>query len=133
MTEGDEKYKLGELTADMAAVKHDIVDIKAGQKEILQRIDNLHVVTVERWEKRNAYVETKLGEHSAAIEALQEYYRLEHESMFYKIREFIGKTAVKVIGASLFGLMVVAVLYYLQRTNEYAEMMKDYQAKVKGE
>lgn len=29
MTEGDEKYKLGELTADMAAVKRDIADIKA--------------------------------------------------------------------------------------------------------
>ena len=131
MKDGDEKYKRGELTADMAAVKRDITDIKVGQKEILKRIDNLQVVTVERWEKRNAYVDTKFGEHSAAIEALQEYNRLERNSMFYKIRQFIGNTAIKVIGASLFGLMVVAALYYLQRTSEYAEMMKDYQAKVK--
>jgi len=133
MTDGDEKYKLGELTADMAAVKRDIVGIKEGQKEILHRLDNLHVVAVERWEKRNAYVDTELGEHAAAIEALQEYNRLERNSMFYKIRQFIGNTAIKVIGASLFSLMVVAVLYYVQRTNEYAEMMKDYQTKVKGE
>ena len=133
MSETSSAYKLGELTSDMAAVKRDITDIKAGQKEILQRIDNLHVVTVERWEKRNAYVDTKLGEHDAAIEALKEYNRLERNSMFYKIREFIGKTAVKVIGASLFGLMVVVVLYYVQRTTEYGEMMKAYQIKVKGE
>ena len=44
--QGDEKYKLGELTADMAAVKRDIVDIKAGQKEILHRLDNLSVVSL---------------------------------------------------------------------------------------
>lgn len=129
----DEKYKLGELTADMAAVKRDIVDIKSGQKEILHRMDNLHVVTVERWEKRNAYVDAKFGEHSTAIEALEEYNRLERNSMFYKVRQFIGNTAIKVVGASLFGLMVIAVLHYVQRTGEYTEMMKDCQAKVKGE
>lgn len=131
MTEGDEKYKLGELTADMAAVKRDIVDIKSSQKEILHRLDNLHVVSVEQWEHRNAYVDKALGEHTEAIKSLQEYNRLERNSMWYKVRQFVGNTAVKVIGASLFGVMVIAVLYYVQKSAEYGDMMKDFQARIK--
>ena len=133
MTSDSSEYKLGELTSDMAAVKRDIIEIKAGQKEILQRINNLSAVTVERWEKRNAYVDKKFAEHEAAIEALQEYNKTERNSVFYKIREFIGNTAVKVIGVSLFGLMAVAVLYYVQRTSEYTDLIKNYEAKVRGE
>ena len=131
MGDNSPEYKLGELTSDMAAVKRDIIEIKAGQKEILQRINNLSAVTVERWEKRNAYVDEKFAEHETAIEALQEYNKTERNSVFYKIREFIGNTAVKVIGVSLFGLMAVAVLYYVQRTSEYTDLIKHYEAKVK--
>ena len=71
--QGDEKYKLGELTADKAAVKRDIFDIKAGQKEILHRLDNLSVVSLERQGKRNAHVDARFDANEARLEALEDF------------------------------------------------------------
>lgn len=130
MTDVDEKYKLGELTADMAAVKRDIVDIKAGQKEILHRLDNLSVVSVERWEKRNAHVDKTFAAHNVRIESLEDSITAWRNSTANKILVFLDKTAVQIIGTAIFGLLVVSIFYYVQKLSEYGEVMREFQSKV---
>lgn len=128
MTDGDEKYKLGELTADMAAVKRDIVDIKAGQKEILHRLDNLSVVSVERWEKRNAKVDARFDAHEARLEALEDFVDRESDSILTKVRGFVSSTVVKIVGGMVIVLLGLAIMYYVQKTGEYGEMIRNIQA-----
>lgn len=127
MTEGDEKYKLGELTADMAAVKHDVLEIKATQKEIITKLDNMNAVTVERWEKRNAAVDARLQAHNDRLEKLEECQRIERQTSWYKLRQFIDNTVVKVVGSAIFGMVLIAVIYYVQQSNEYAHILQDLQ------
>ena len=127
MTEGDEKYKLGELTADMAAVKRDIVDIKAGQKEILHRLDNLSVVSLERWEKRNAKVDARFDANEARLEALEEFVDRESDSILAKVRGFVSSTVVKIVGGMVIVLLGLAIMYYVQKTGEYSEMIRNIQ------
>jgi len=114
MTDGDEKYKLGELTADMAAVKRDIVDIKAGQKEILHRLDNLSVVSVERWEKHNAKVDARFDSHNARLEALEDISKLRDSSIWTKIGKAFEKNLVNYIGAGILIFALSVAFIYLR-------------------
>lgn len=127
MTDGDEKYKLGELTADMAAVKRDIVDIKAGQKEILHRLDNLSVVSLERWEKRNAKVDAHFDANETRLEALEDFVDRESDSILTKVRSFVSSTVVKIVGGIVIVLLGLAIMYYVQKTGEYGEMIRNIQ------
>jgi len=114
MTDGDEKYKLGELTADMAAVKHDILEIKATQREIIQKIDNIHAVSVERWEKRNKYVDDKFSEHDLRIEALEDINKLRDSSIWTKIGRAFERNLVNYIGAGILIFALSVAFIYLR-------------------
>lgn len=114
MTEGDEKYKLGELTADMAAVKRDIVDIKAGQKEIIKKLDNVNAVSVERWEKRNKYVDDKFSEHERRFEALEDINKLRESSIWTKIGRAFEKNLINYIGAGILIFALSVAFIYLR-------------------
>lgn len=114
MTEGDEKYKLGELTADMAAVKRDIVDIKAGQKEILHKIDAINAVSVERWEKRNKYVDDKFSAHERRFEALEDINKLRDSSIWTKIGLSFEANFIKFVAAGLLVFALSVAYVYLK-------------------
>ena len=114
MTEGDEKYKLGELTADMAAVKRDIVDIKAGQKEIINKIDAINAVSVERWEKRNKYVDDKFTEHERRFEALEDINKLRDSSIWTKIGVSFEANFIKFVAAGLLVFAISVAYVYLK-------------------
>ena len=114
MTEGDEKYKLGELTADMAAVKRDIVDIKEGQKEIINKIDAINAVSVERWEKRNKYVDDKFTEHERRFEALEEINKLRDSSIWTKIGVSFEANFIKFVAAGLLVFAISVAYVYLK-------------------
>ena len=114
MTEGDEKYKLGELTADMAAVKRDIVDIKEGQKEIINKIDAINAVSVERWEKRNKYVDDKFTEHERRFEALEEINKLRDSSIWTKIGLSFEANFIKFVAAGLLVFAISVAYVYLK-------------------
>lgn len=128
MTEGDEKYTLGVLTADMAAVKREVGEIKLSQHEIITKIDNFNAVTVERWEKRNSYVDGKLKDHEYRLNALEEARMLDTNSSWYKVLKFLDNSLVKAIGVSLFGVILIALLYYAQQSSEYGQIIKDMKA-----
>lgn len=114
MTDGDEKYKLGELTADMAAVKRDIVDIKVGQKEIINKIDAINAVSVERWEKRNKYVDDKFSEHERRFEALEDINKLRDSSIWTKIGVSFEANFIKFIAAGLLVFALSVAYVYLK-------------------
>ena len=114
MTEGDEKYKLGELTADMAAVKRDVVEIKTNQKEIIQKLDSINAVSVERWEKRNKYVDDKFSAHDLRIEALEDINRLRESSIWTKIGRAFEKNLVNYIGAGILIFALSVAFIYLR-------------------
>lgn len=114
MTEGDEKYKLGELTADMAAVKRDIVDIKEGQKEIINKIDAINAVSVERWEKRNKYVDDKFTEHERRFEALEDINKLRDSSIWTKIGVSFEANFIKFVAAGLLVFAISVAYVYLK-------------------
>ena len=114
MTEGDEKYKLGELTADMAAVKRDIVDIKEGQKEIINKIDAINAVSVERWEKRNKYVDDKFTEHERRFEALEDINKLRDSSIWTKIGLSFEANFIKFVAAGLLVFAISVAYVYLK-------------------
>lgn len=117
----DEKYKLGELTADMAAVKGDVLEIKVTQKEIIQKLDSINAVSVERWEKRNKYVDSELGDIKTRLDAIEDDKKLELNSAWYKIRLFVDSAFVKLFGAAIFGVILVAFMYYAQKIIETIE------------
>lgn len=114
MTDGDEKYKLGELTADMAAVKHDVLEIKATQKEIIQKLDNINAVSVERWEKRNKYVDDKFSEHERRFEALEGINKLRDSSIWTKIGISFEANFVKFVAAGLLVFAISVAYVYLK-------------------
>ena len=114
MTEGDEKYKLGELTADMAAVKRDIVDIKEGQKEIINKIDAINAVSVERWEKRNKYVDDKFTEHERRFEALEDINKRRDSSIWTKIGLSFEANFIKFVAAGLLVFAISVAYVYLK-------------------
>ena len=114
MTEGDEKYKLGELTADMAAVKRDIVDIKEGQKEIINKIDAINAVSVERWEKHNKYVDDKFTEHERRFEALEDINKLRDSSIWTKIGVSFEANFIKFVAAGLLVFAISVAYVYLK-------------------
>jgi len=121
MTDGDEKYKLGELTADMAAVKVDVLEIKVTQKEIIYKIDNINAVSVERWEKRNAYVDKKFLETDKAIKALQDINTLRDSNIWVRIANAFETNLIKYIGAGILIFALSVAYVYLKndlaRTN----------------
>lgn len=114
MTDGDEKYKLGELTADMAAVKRDVVEIKTNQKEIIAKIDSINAVSVERWEKRNKYVDDKFSAHGLRIEALEDINKLRESSIWTKIGRAFEKNLVNYIGAGILIFALSVAFIYLR-------------------
>jgi len=121
MTDGDEKYKLGELTADMAAVKVDVLEIKVTQKEIIYKIDNINAVSVERWEKRNASVDKKFLETDKAITALQAINTLRDSNIWVRIANAFETNLIKYIGAGILIFALSVAYVYLKndlaRTN----------------
>lgn len=127
MTEGDEKYKLGKLEAGVEAVQGDVAEIKTTQKEIIHKLDNISAVSVERWEKRNKHVDAMFSEDRARIADLEEARRLYLSSPWYKVRAFIDSSMVKIVGGALVSLLIVAVLYYVQKTAEYGDLIRDVQ------
>lgn len=114
MTEGDEKYKLGELTADMAAVKREVLEIKATQKEIIAKIDNINAVSVERWEKRNKYVDDKFSAHERRFEALEDINKLRDSSIWTKIGRAFERNLVNYIGAGILIFALSVAFIYLR-------------------
>lgn len=137
MSEGDEKYKLGELTSDMAAVKRsqsemrsDIKEVRADQKEIIHKIDAINAVSVERWEKRNAYVDKTFAAHNVRIESLEDSLKTWQESTFSRILAFLDKTAVQVIGFAVFAVLLAAIIISAQKSAEYGELIREFQSKV---
>ena len=133
MTEGDERYKLGELTADMAAVKHDVEEIKADQKEIIAKIDNLKAVTVERWEKRNKYVDDMFAAHDLRLKSLEDTQRIDEASIWFKVRKFLDKEMVRVFGLAIMGVLVASLFYYVQKSSDYADTLKEVQKAINQE
>lgn len=121
MTDGDEKYKLGELTADMAAVKSDVLEIKVTQKEIIAKIDNLNAVSVERWEKRNKYVDDKFSEHEQRFEALEDINKLRESSIWTKIGRAFEKNLVNYIGAGILIFAISVAYIYLRNDLEQSK------------
>jgi len=121
MTEGDEKYKLGELTSDMSAVKNsqaemkiDIKEVRHDQKEIISKIDSINSVSVERWEKRNKFVDEKFMAHNLRIEALEDINRLRDSSVWTKIGVSFEANFVKFIAAGLLIFALSVAYVYLK-------------------
>ena len=110
MTDGDEKYKLGELTADMAAVKVDVLEIKVTQKEIIQKLDNINAVSVEVWQNRNAHVDDVFTKHNKRLIALEEDKRLRDVSLSKKIADGFECRIVQIAVALIIaGAIFIAV------------------------
>jgi len=117
MKDPDEKYKLGELTADMAAVKQsqaemkvDVKEVRHDQKEIITKIDNINAVSTERWEKRNAYVDQKFGQHDTRIEALETLNTLREASIWMKLGKSFETKLVNYVGAAII-VFVLSIAY----------------------
>ena len=110
MTDGDEKYKLGELTADMAAVKVDVLEIKVTQKEIIQKLDNINAVSVEVWQNRNTHVDDVFTKHNKRLIALEEDKRLRDASLGKKIADGFESRIVQIAVALIIaGAIFIAV------------------------
>ncbi len=115
----------------MAAVKGDVQEIKAdlkeskrehkaGQREIIKRIDGLSAVTVERWEARNEYVDGQLSDHEIRIQAMEKRHTIEDNAISSKLRLFIEREIVKIIGISIIGVLLVSVFYYVNQSSNYS-------------
>lgn len=122
MTDGDEKYKLGELTADMAAVKGDVLEIKVTQKEIIQKLDNINAVSVEVWQNRNTHVDEVFTRHNKRLVALEEDKRLRDASLSKKIADGFESRIVQVAVA----LIIAGVIYIAVKLgqNDIAGLIK---------
>ena len=122
MTDGDEKYKLGELTADMAAVKVDVLEIKVTQKEIIQKLDNINAVSVEVWQARNTHVDDVFTKHNKRLIALEEDKRLRDASLSKKIADGFESRIVQVAVA----LIIAGAIYIAVKLgqNDIAALIK---------
>ena len=122
MTDGDEKYKLGELTADMAAVKGDVLEIKVTQKEIIQKLDNLNAVSVGVWQARNAHVDDVFTKHNKRLIALEEDKRLRDASLSKKIADGFESRIVQIAVA----LIIAGAIYIAVKLgqNDVAALIK---------
>lgn len=132
---GDEKYQLGKLTSDMGAVKADIAEMKIdqkesakefkdGQKEILKRIESLRAVSVKDWQARNKWVDERFAGHELRLDALEQRQEIDRHSISYKVKMFMEKELVKVVGLAMVGVILASVFYYVGQANEYQEMVK---------
>ena len=122
MTDGDEKYKLGELTADMAAVKVDVLEIKVTQKEIIQKLDSINAVSVEVWQNRNAHVDDVFTKHNKRLIALEEDKRLRDASLSKKIADGFESRIVQIAVA----LIIAGAIYIAVKLgqNDVAALIK---------
>ena len=122
MTDGDEKYKLGELTADMAAVKVDVLEIKVTQKEIIQKLDSINAVSVEVWQNRNAHVDDVFTKHNKRLIALEEDKRLRDASLSKKIADGFESRIVQIAVA----LIIAGAIYIAVKLgqNDIASLIK---------
>lgn len=122
MTDGDEKYKLGELTADMAAVKRDVVEIKTNQKEIIQKLDNINAVSVEVWQNRNTHVDDVFTKHNKRLIALEEDKRARDASLSKKIADGFESRIVQIAVA----LIIAGAIYIAVKLgqNDIATLIK---------
>jgi len=112
MTDGDEKYKLGELTADMAAVKGDVLEIKVTQKEIIKKLDNINAVSVERWEKRNSVVDKRFESIEGQLTILKTARLLENNSFFTRFRQKFADNSENIAVGLVLLIIVMAIAQY---------------------
>jgi len=99
----------------------ELVDIKESQKEILHRLDNLSVVSVERWEKHNAKVDARFNAHGLRIEALEDINKLRDSSIWTKIGRAFEKNLVNYIGAGILIFAISVAYIYLRNDLEQSK------------